>query len=138
METLDKIYATKIFIKNDKNLLLVLKQTKNEHGMSFWELSGGKIERGESIEEGIIREVQEETSLSIVNLKKIGAQQVRINNELWEEYLFVCSTNTENVLLNTEEHSEYKWLSIDEIVILQESAIQQYQIDFYKDFLLAP
>ncbi len=47
-----------------KNKLLLIKQSFPEMP-TFWSLPGGKIEKNESIHEALIREVREETGLTI-------------------------------------------------------------------------
>lgn len=42
------------------------------HGEGTWTMPGGKLEYGETFEEGAIREVKEETGLDIVNPKVIS------------------------------------------------------------------
>ena len=59
------IRVTGILIENGK--ILLVKQKVNEK--RNWSLPGGKLERGETLEEGIIREMKEETGLDVEILK---------------------------------------------------------------------
>lgn len=63
MQTI-RIRVAGILLKNDK--ILLVRHEKN--GKSYWLLPGGGIEFGESAEEALIREFQEEVGLAI----KIG------------------------------------------------------------------
>ena len=60
--------STAIVIVNEQNQILLQKRSDN----GLWGLPGGLLELDESIEEGAIREVKEETNLDIVITKFIG------------------------------------------------------------------
>lgn len=61
--------ATAIIIKD--GLILLIHRFRN--GNEFYVLPGGGVEKGETIEEAVIREVKEETNF-----------EVRIDKKLWE------------------------------------------------------
>jgi len=52
-----------------KNGRVLFGKRKNAHGEGSWCFPGGHLERGESVEDCAIREVLEETGLSIKNLR---------------------------------------------------------------------
>ena len=58
MSSLFQIRATGICIENNKILLV-----KQKHEDRNWSLPGGRLETGETLEQGVIREVWEETGL---------------------------------------------------------------------------
>ena len=50
---------------NEKNEVLIsLRKQKKEYD-GYWEYPGGKVEEGETIEQGIVREIKEEIDLEI-------------------------------------------------------------------------
>lgn len=61
------IRATGVLLYEDK--LLVVKQRVSE--ARKWSLPGGKLERGETIEEGLLREMREETGLVVRLVKQL-------------------------------------------------------------------
>ena len=60
--------ATAAFIVNDKNELLVVKRGK-EPAKGTLDLPGGFVDMDETAEEGMTREIREETGLDVRNIK---------------------------------------------------------------------
>ena len=65
------IRATLCFIVKDNNVLL-LKKSQGLFGQGKWNAPGGKILQGEEAEQCAIREVFEETRLTVRDLEKVG------------------------------------------------------------------
>ena len=61
--------------KDDKVLLLYRNKKENDLNQGKWIGVGGKFEEKESPDECLIREVKEETGLTISNLKLCGVKQ---------------------------------------------------------------
>ncbi len=59
-------------IFNDKNEILVCRESDN----GSWIIPGGHPEDGESIEQTLMRELQEEVDVEIEGIKSLGAQKV--------------------------------------------------------------
>lgn len=62
METVKDVVAA-ILINKDK--VLIAQRADNDPLAGLWEFSGGKIEEGESHEQSLIREMQEEFCINI-------------------------------------------------------------------------
>jgi len=104
-----RVSLTVIF--NNDNKILLLKRSENTDWCpNCWALVGGKIEKGETPEIGLVREVFEETKINLTKykIKKI----IKIDNVL--EYLYLSKVDNDFVELNGE-HSDYKWYTLDEI-----------------------
>ncbi len=52
---------------------LLLVRRRNEPGAGLWSLPGGRIEPGETDEQALVREILEETSLSVTVGRLLGA-----------------------------------------------------------------
>ncbi|GAB1481260.1 8-oxo-dGTP diphosphatase MutT [Treponema sp.] len=76
-----------------------------------WEFPGGKVEKGESDEEALIREFQEELSVRV----RIGPllAQTRFVHADKEVSLSAYSVYLESEKLELREHSELSWLAAD-------------------------
>ncbi|MEO8637808.1 MAG: NUDIX domain-containing protein [Candidatus Taylorbacteria bacterium] len=56
----------------------------------FWTLAGGGVEKGESPEEGLIREVKEETNMEVLAIKLVGFQDVYEPTRVVTQARYVC------------------------------------------------
>jgi colanic acid biosynthesis protein WcaH len=87
--------------------LLFLKRN-NEPAKGQWWFPGGRVHRGESLEQALLREVKEETGLEIVNYEFINVYS-RVfpeRHDITIAYLCKCKGK---ITLN-KEHSEHKLL----------------------------
>lgn len=100
-------------IRNDESEILVVRRGENTDHPLKWEFPGGKIKRGETAEDSIIREIDEELSMDIIitdDLPEVeydyGIKQVRL-------FPLVCDTLSDEPVLT--EHISYKWIGNDEL-----------------------
>lgn len=102
-----------VVINSDKKLLLLKRGEGTTWQPNKWALVGGKIEKDETPEDAVVRECKEETQLDIFNLTycyTIKEDKVNTN-------FFIGFTDNNDVKLNGE-HSEFKWVSPNEITEL--------------------
>ena len=59
-----RLIALLALINDNNEVLISLRRNKKEYD-GFWEYPGGKVENGETIEKGLIREIKEEINLEI-------------------------------------------------------------------------
>ena len=104
-----------IAIKNNK-FLLALRLPGTSIGES-WEFPGGKAEEGETPEEALIREFQEELNIKIKVGERICSGNFKNKDKEFEIYGFLIQLVTEKFTLS--EHSQVGWFSLDEMDILK-------------------
>ncbi|WP_260259777.1 8-oxo-dGTP diphosphatase MutT [Vibrio intestinalis] len=54
-----------IIFNQDKSEIFITKRPDDKHKGGFWEFPGGKVEAGESIEQAMIRELNEEIGITV-------------------------------------------------------------------------
>lgn len=105
-----KDVATAIVIDKDK--VLILKRGKKSSGAGTWNFPGGSVEEGESTEEGAIRELKEETGLTIESkdLDYLGT----LENKYLKIHFYITNTFSGSVEIN-QESDEYRWVDLEEL-----------------------
>jgi len=73
-----KILTLCMVLRNDK---VLLGMKKRGFGVGRWNGFGGKIEEGESIEQGALRELEEEVGIKALDIKKVGILDFSFENE---------------------------------------------------------
>lgn len=84
-----------------------------------FELSGGHIDYGEGIVEGLKREVMEEHGMNI----SVGdsfyvftyTNEIKESHSIEVAFFAKFTDSIENIRINTEDHSEYRWYSEAEL-----------------------
>ncbi|CAM2744834.1 8-oxo-dGTP diphosphatase MutT [Vibrio diazotrophicus] len=54
-----------IIFNQDKSQIFITKRPDNLHKGGFWEFPGGKVEEGESVEQAMTRELEEEIGIEV-------------------------------------------------------------------------
>ena len=112
---------TIVFLVRDDEILLAMK--KRGQGVGLWNGAGGKVEPGETIEEAMIRECQEEIMVTPTEYKQVAihnfewAVKAKEPSRLIDAHTFVA-TAWEGEPQETEEMAP-KWFKIDEIPFAQ-------------------
>lgn len=111
--------TTLCYIEKD-GMWLMLHRNKKEKDPNEgkWIGIGGKIEEGESPDECVLREVQEETGLNLTEYEYAG--MVHFLSERWEDedmYLFFA-TDFEGSLTDNCDEGELKWVEKTDVLKL--------------------
>jgi 8-oxo-dGTP diphosphatase len=88
-----------------------------------WDLIGGHVEQGETIEHAMVREVEEEISVSPVQFAKLTS----LHAERIELHIYrVDSWTGGGPVLRNDEHVELRWFTVDAACALPNLATAEY------------
>lgn len=102
-------------IEKDGKYLILQRSDKNLTNKGKWQIPEGKVRPGEALVKTIKRELIEETGLILINTKLFG-----IHSNIMQEahrmfrvmrVIFKCKTMGKVRL--SEEHKDYKWVSLN-------------------------
>ena len=100
---------------NDCIILLLKRNAQRRTSPNKWQTPSGFINESESAEEAVLREVKEETSLEGVIKKSGSAFEVVDEWARWIIIPFLISVKSDKVVMDTREHSEFRWVKVNDI-----------------------
>ena len=101
-------------IRNDDDNVLIVQRGEGSDHPYKWEFPGGKIRTGESPEDSIMREIDEELSMDIIIIEEQRAVEYDYDIKKIKLFPFICDTLDEKPCLS--EHLDYKWMKPDELL----------------------
>jgi 8-oxo-dGTP diphosphatase len=96
-------------------ILLLKRSAQRRTSPNKWQTPSGFINEGESAEEAIIREVKEETALEGTIKKSGNVFEVVDEWARWIIVPFLISVKSDKVVIDSREHSEFRWVKVNEI-----------------------
>ena len=99
-----------IALINNHDEVLIAKRPNNKHLAGFWEFPGGKVEKDETPENALIREVKEEINVNINNkcIAPLSFSEFDYKNFHLLLLLYICRRWEGKPL--TMEENELKWV----------------------------
>jgi len=104
------------FLLKDNKIVLGLK--KRGFGKGYLLGIGGKVETGETIEDGARRELAEEINVTSLRLRKVGVLNFyfpHVEDESWNQEVHVFIANTWEKEPQESEEIKPEWFSIENI-----------------------
>ena len=105
------------FICDEKKFLLLRNNSADlAHGGDYWFTVTGSVEKNESFNESVKREVKEETNLNVSEIFDLKWGSIYSwSGEDHSENNFLSFVKKEKVILN-EEHVGFEWLNLEEFI----------------------
>lgn len=100
-------------IKNGEGKILITQRNLKKTQGGLWEFPGGKIEKGETREEAIIREIKEELTIEINVESYLGEKVFEYPEKSINLIALNCRVKSGNIYLT--EHEEARWVEKEEL-----------------------
>jgi 8-oxo-dGTP pyrophosphatase MutT (NUDIX family) len=111
-----------LMISRERRVLLGLRAPWKRAWPSHWDTIGGRVEANESLEVALVREVREEVGVTPTTLRYIASIKER-RPELYGPAVYHVYAVTDwsggEPTNTSEEHTEIRWFTIEEIDLLR-------------------
>jgi mutator protein MutT len=120
-----------LLIRSDGNVLLGLRAPTKKTWPRHWDTIGGRVEEGESLDQALVREVQEEIGVTPVEFELIATVRERRPEDYGDALHHVYAVarwqggDPANIC---DEHTEIKWFSISDMFLLTNIVDADYPI----------
>jgi len=102
-----------IIIRKEDNKVFITRRKENkEFSPGLWETVGGRIEKGETVEEALKREVKEELNVDIKNFDHFGDYGYKDYNKLFKTFIVELEKEP---IPNKSDFEEWGWYLKEEI-----------------------
>lgn len=123
--------AVKGIIQKDGKILVLKRSDTDDHRPGVWETVGGGMDKEESPQEALLREIAEETGLvASVNSPFNVFAFKKDTGEFKVGITFLCEYVSGEVKLS-DEHSEYRWIEPTVFAQLESVPSLHEEIDRY-------
>lgn len=137
--TYQKVSASGVIMNQEGKILLVQRSEQDDFLPGIFGLPGGGTDFLEDPVEGLKREIKEECGISIDVQHPLKAFSFVMPHEGVEkhtvEIIYLCKLTKAQKIKLSFEHSDYKWLSFDEIAEIKTT---EFIINLVKDLRSHP
>ena len=120
-----------LFIGPDDKVLLGLRAASKKVWPNHWDTIGGHVEDGESLDDALIREVQEETGVTPTGFRLIATvseRQPELYGDALHHVYAVTSWQGGDPTNVCDEHTELKWFNVSEMQALTNIVDSDYPL----------
>ncbi|HJP96839.1 MAG TPA: NUDIX domain-containing protein [Candidatus Saccharimonadales bacterium] len=117
--------GVKALIRNQTGKILLLQvnpQKLRNDRTAYWDLPGGRVQKGDTVEDTLLREIEEETGIQKIDAIKpltTVLSNIRIPLEEGSSVglilsVYTCSVPTDSVVTISDEHTKQAWFAPQE------------------------
>lgn len=114
-------------IRNRGNKILLLDRVNIPYG---WAGPAGHVDKGETLDESLIRETKEEVGLDLIDYKLVGHELVPWNNcrkhKGHEWHIYEVIKWQGELIPPSKEAKDIKWFTVNEIKLIKLEPVWQY------------
>ncbi len=111
---IEQIKVVAGLILQNNRLLICQRPNFKDHPLK-WEFPGGKIKNDENNEEALIREINEELSINIINYEELISYNFNYKDLNKEVFIYFYLVNNFSGKVLNNFHKELKWIEIKDI-----------------------
>ena len=107
--------SVKALVRDANGCCLLLRRSAASQGNAGkWDLPGGKLDPGESVDRALCREVAEETGLAVSVERVVGAAQSELPDRIIAYLVMEARAGSGPVRLSAE-HDDFTWADVREL-----------------------
>jgi 8-oxo-dGTP diphosphatase len=125
--------AAKGIVLRDDGALLLIKRAPGSTDPECWDLPGGKMGYGEWLADALVREIREETGLTVAPTQALHGSHFT-KEPFWVTCItFLCPASEGEVRLS-DEHVEHAWVTLNDLPDGPYARAIREQLDAYAAF----
>ena len=112
-------------------VLLAKRSPQRKSYPNVWSFPGGHVEEGETLEQTLIREIQEEIGVTPTAFRPLGQiSDSRVAARAIYHMYAVTSWQPKEPGIRDQEHTELRWFSLSEAALIPDLALEEYRALF--------
>jgi len=121
-------------IKKNGKILVTKRPFDDDYMPMLWDIPGGTIKFQENANDALVREINEETKLKVKIGNIIFCYDFPSGPERHQfQMVYECEYESGEVILNPDDHDEFKWVSLDGIEQLPKITLLEELFKFLKN-----
>ncbi|WP_278306925.1 NUDIX hydrolase [Butyrivibrio fibrisolvens] len=127
--------VSEIIVKHTDGTYLLMQRDSRKHLGGMWEATaGGSALQGEDTLTSAFRELSEETGIKANKLTEVGRVLHHLHKTIYVDYLCETGVDKNSVALQEGETSAYKWVTAEELRLMQRSELAtQRMLNFIEE-----
>lgn len=117
------IFVAEVYIVHNNEVLMFKRSENKKKFPGFWSIPGGHIDEGEDPLQCAIREIKEETGITVqpedIKLKVVATHHHIDRNELYIAFAFMVKLKTKPTVTQNSEEGTSHWVKKSEMINLE-------------------